>query len=72
MGSAAHVGIVAKYTFLNYFRARRFYVMLAIVLLLSGLLTAAVGYYRPALFGFFPAAANATADQSRLQFYSLW
>jgi ABC-type transport system involved in multi-copper enzyme maturation permease subunit len=39
---------MAKYNFLNYFRARRFYVMLAIVLLISGLLTVAIGYYRPA------------------------
>jgi len=42
-----HVGIVTKYNFLNYFRARRFYVMLAIVLIISGLLTVAVAYYRP-------------------------
>ena len=41
---------MAKYNFLNYFRARRFYVMLAIVLLISGLLTVAVAYYRPRPF----------------------
>jgi ABC-2 type transport system permease protein len=38
---------MTKYNFLNYFRARRFYVMLAIVLLISALLTVAVAYYRP-------------------------
>jgi ABC-2 type transport system permease protein len=43
-----HIMIMTKYAFLNYFRARRFYVMLAIVLLISGLLTFAIGYYRPA------------------------
>ena len=43
----AQIGIVAKYNFYNYFRSRRFYVMLAIVLLISGLLTAAIGYFRP-------------------------
>ncbi|HZW85598.1 MAG TPA: ABC transporter permease [Nitrososphaerales archaeon] len=42
-----HIGIVAKYNFVNYFRARRFYVMLAIVVLITGLLTVAIGYYRP-------------------------
>lgn len=72
VGSGTHVGIIAKYTFLNYFRARRFYVMLTIVLLLSALLTVAVGYYRPVLFGFAPAGIPVTADQSRMAFYSIW
>jgi ABC-2 type transport system permease protein len=72
VGSAAHVGIITRYAFLNYFRARRFYVMLAIVLLMSALLTASVGYYRPALFGFAPSGSPMTADQSRLVFYSFW
>ena len=48
VGSLAQVGIIAKYNFLNYFRARRFYVMLAIVLIITVLYTAALGYYRPA------------------------
>jgi ABC-2 type transport system permease protein len=47
VSSLRHVGIIAKYNFLNYFRARRFYVMLAIVFLITGLLTAVIGYYRP-------------------------
>ena len=47
VSTAAHIGIMTKYNFLNYFRARRFYVMLAIVLLISGLLTFAIAYYRP-------------------------
>jgi ABC-2 type transport system permease protein len=46
--SLAQVWIVTKYNFLNYFRARRFYVMIAIVLLISGLLTFAIAYRRPA------------------------
>jgi ABC-2 type transport system permease protein len=41
---------MAKYNFLNYFRARRFYVMLAIVLAVSVLLTVLIGYYRPQRF----------------------
>lgn len=47
VSTLTHVGIMAKYNFVNYFRARRFYVMLAIVLLISGLLTTAIAYYRP-------------------------
>ena len=72
VGSGAQILTIAKYTFLNYFRARRFYVMLTIVILLSALLTAAVGYYRPALFGFPPRGTIITPDQSRLVFYSVW
>jgi len=62
VGTAEQVRIVAKYSFLNYFRARRFYVMVAIVLLIGGLLTFAFGYYRPAgilqgpVLGFYAAA----------------
>ena len=47
VGSLAHVGIAAKYNFLNYFRARRFYVMLAIIVIIAGLRTVLVGYDRP-------------------------
>jgi len=42
------IRIITKYSFLNYFRARRFYVMLVIVFLISGLLTFAFAYFRPA------------------------
>lgn len=48
VGTLAHVGIMAKYNFVNYFRARRFYVMMAIVLVITGLLSFAIAYYRPA------------------------
>jgi ABC-2 type transport system permease protein len=50
VGSVPQVVTIAKYNFLNYFRARRFYVMLAIILLISMLLTALVAYFRPATF----------------------
>ena len=72
VGSGTHVRIVTKYAFLNYFRARRFYVMLSIVVLMSGLLTVAVGYFRPAFFGFPQSGMNVPIDQSRLIFYSVW
>jgi ABC-2 type transport system permease protein len=47
VSSIMQVGIVTKYNFLNYFRARRFYVMIAIVALISGLLTFVIAYRRP-------------------------
>ncbi len=50
VGTLTQIGTMTKYNFLNYFRARRFYVMLAIILIISGLLTALVAYYRPASF----------------------
>ena len=49
-GSMAQVGITMKYTFLDYFRSRRFFILLTITLLISGLLTFIVGYYRPGGF----------------------
>ena len=68
VSSLSQVRIVWKYTFLNYFRARRFYIMLAIVLLMSGLLTFAAGYYRPPFFGF----GVPTTGAPSLLFYSAW
>ena len=47
VGTPAQIGIVTKYNFLNYFRARRFYVMLAIVVAISGLLSLVIAYRRP-------------------------
>ena len=59
--SLTQVGITVKYTFLDYFRSRRFFILLVITLLISALLTFIVGYYRPATF--------LTSD---LSFYSGW
>ena len=44
----SQIGTMTKYNFLNYFRARRFYVMLAIILMIAGLVTGLVAYFRPA------------------------
>lgn len=60
-GSMTQVGITMKYTFLDYFRSRRFIILLAITLLISALLTSIVGYYRPASF-----------LSSDLSFYGSW
>ncbi len=66
VGSLSQIRIVTKYAFLNYFRARRFYVMLVVVLLISALLTFAAAYYRPPFFGFGAPASQNPA----LTFYS--
>ena len=59
--SVSQVGTITKYELVNYFRSRRFFVLLIIGLIISGLLTALVGYYRPASF-----------LSSALSFYSGW
>jgi ABC-2 type transport system permease protein len=59
--SLTQVGITMKYTFLDYFRSRRFLILLVITLLISALLTFIVGYYRPVSF--------LTSD---LSFYARW
>jgi ABC-2 type transport system permease protein len=51
VGSFTQIGVIAKYNFLNYFRARRFYVMLAIILIIGGLVTGLVAYYGVSTFG---------------------
>jgi ABC-2 type transport system permease protein len=60
-GSLAQVGVTMKYTFLDYFRSRRFLILLIIGLLISALLTILVGHYRPASF-----------LTTELGFYSSW
>src|SRR4030042_1759296 len=60
-GSMTQVGITMKYTFLDYFRTRRFFILLLITLLITALLTILVGYYRPQSF-----------LASDLSFYGSW
>jgi ABC-2 type transport system permease protein len=59
--SSVQIGVTVKYTFLDYFRSRRFFILLTITLLIGALLTILVGYYRPEGF--------LTSD---LSFYSSW
>lgn len=61
-GSIAQVGTITKYELLNYFRSRRFFVLLIIGAVISAILTAVVGYYGVAYL-------NLT---SALGFYSFW
>ncbi|MGD0027808.1 MAG: ABC transporter permease [Candidatus Bathyarchaeia archaeon] len=59
--SLTQIGITMKYTFLDYFRSRRFFILLTITLIISAILTVLVGYYRPQSF-----------LSSDLAFYSSW
>src|SRR5712692_6020570 len=49
-GSIAQVGVVMRYSFLDYLRSRRFVIILIITFIIGGLITGVVGYYRPAGF----------------------
>lgn len=60
-GSLSQTASIIKFELLNYFRARRFYVLLGITLLISLLLTGVVDYYRPTSY------LNSTLD-----FYASW
>jgi len=60
-GSIAQVGIVTKYTFLDYLRSRRFAILLGITLFISALLAVLVAHYRPK-----------GLLESQLDFYSSW
>ena len=57
----AQIGITMKYTFLEYFRSRRFLILLIITLLIAALLTIIVAWRRPESF-----------LSSNLGFYSSW
>src|SRR5216684_1309489 len=60
-GSIAQVGVMTKYELLNYFRSRRFFILLIIGLIISSILTAVVAYY----------GVNSFATTA-LGFYSFW
>lgn len=67
--SMAQVVITMKYTFLDYFRSRRFFILLIITLIISAILTILVGYYRPQ---YFLGDPTASANTRELTFYSRW
>jgi ABC-2 type transport system permease protein len=58
--SIAQAGIIAKYALLDYIRSRRFYILLAITVII-GLILTAVAAYRPEFF-----------NTSELGFYANW
>jgi ABC-2 type transport system permease protein len=59
--SLSQVRLQTKYEFLNYFRSRRFFILLGITVAIGLVLTAIVDYYRPSSF-----------LSSDLDFYSGW
>jgi ABC-type transport system involved in multi-copper enzyme maturation permease subunit len=59
--SVSQVGIMTKYELLNYFRSRRFFILLAIAGTIAGVLTAVAAYYGVETFG-----------STSLEFYSSW
>lgn len=59
--SITQVGIIMKYTLLDFVRSRRFYILLGIDLVISILLTAVVAHYRPQSF-----------LSSEVSFFSSW
>jgi len=61
VSTLTQIGTMTKYNFLNYFRARRFYVMLAIILIIGGLITGLVAYYQPASFIGVPGESSTLA-----------
>src|SRR5256885_16915016 len=67
--SVSQVGTITKYELLNYFRSRRFFILLAIGLIISGLLTVLVAYY--GVSNVAPCLPS-TCSSPPLAFYSFW
>ncbi len=65
-GSVRQVYTATKFELLNYFRARRFYVLLGITVLIGILLTAVVAHYRPASY-----VSTTIGDQTGF-YYNWW
>jgi ABC-2 type transport system permease protein len=61
VSTLTQIGTITKYSFLNYFRARRFYALLAIILIVSVLLTVVIAYYRPISFLGLPGESSSLA-----------
>ena len=67
--SLSQVGTITKYELVNYFRSRRFFILLAIGLVISGLLTGLTGYY--GVGNIAPCVAPDCITPS-LAFYAFW
>lgn len=60
-GNLEQTAIITKYAFLDYFRSRRFFILLVITIAIGAILTGVVAYFRPQSF-----------LSSELSFYSSW
>jgi ABC-2 type transport system permease protein len=67
--SVSQIGTITKYELLNYFRSRRFFILLAIGLIISGLLTTLVAYYGVSTVA---PCTLPTCSSPALAFYSFW
>ena len=67
--SLSQVGTITKYELVNYFRSRRFFILLAIGLVISGLLTVLTAYY--GVSNVAPCVAPLCVTPS-IAFYSFW
>jgi ABC-2 type transport system permease protein len=67
--SLSQIGTITKYELVNYFRSRRFFILLAIGLIISGLLTGLVAYLG---VGKVAPCQPATCSNPVLAFYSFW
>ncbi len=67
--SVSQVGTITKYELVNYFRSRRFFILLAIGLIISGILTGLVAYLGVSYVAPCPPK---TCSSPALAFYSFW
>jgi ABC-2 type transport system permease protein len=65
--SLTQVGIITKYEISNYFRSRRFFILLGIALAIGLALTGVIGY-----FGIDRFATDQAGNVTSLAFYSFW
>jgi ABC-2 type transport system permease protein len=68
--SLTQIGITMKYTLLDYFRSRRFFILLTITVIISALLTVLVGYYHPQ--SFLGDSTLESLSMRTLTFYASW
>jgi ABC-2 type transport system permease protein len=67
------IGTITKYEMLNYFRSRRFFILLAIDVLIAALITGIVGYYGVASVATASATPTSPPTVTALHFYSfMW
>src|SRR5437667_9223935 len=67
--SVSQVGTITKYELVNYFKSRRFFILLAIGLIISGILTGLVAYLGVSYVAPCPPK---TCSSPALSFYSFW
>jgi len=67
--SVSQVGTITKYELVNYFKSRRFFILLAIGLIISGILTGLVAYLGVSYVAPCPPK---TCSSPSLAFYSFW